>query len=144
MRHAGVEVHSEYAGCPRGGVFPSKLDVASSSLVSRSIAFEGRIRIPIISAFETAQGSRPSPIHEKRQPVLQWWGDLGSLWPPPTASSVPPSESGHPSPTAQRRLVSWPRPQARQPCPDAYDLDDGSSHRIDRGNAEALFSRLVH
>jgi hypothetical protein len=35
VRHAGVEGLSEYAHRPRGGVFPSKLDVASSSLVSR-------------------------------------------------------------------------------------------------------------
>jgi hypothetical protein len=35
VRHAGVEGHFEYTRRPRGGVFPSKLDVASSSLVSR-------------------------------------------------------------------------------------------------------------
>ena len=37
VRHASVEGLFEYTHRPRGGVFPSKLDVASSSLVSRSI-----------------------------------------------------------------------------------------------------------
>jgi hypothetical protein len=50
VRHAGVEGLSEYAHRPRGGVFPSKLVVASSSLVSRVSALNGRIRIRIISA----------------------------------------------------------------------------------------------
>jgi len=34
--HAGVEGLPEYAHRSRGGVFPSKVDVASSSLVFRS------------------------------------------------------------------------------------------------------------
>jgi hypothetical protein len=38
VRHVGVKDLSEYARWSRGAPFPSKLDVASSSLVSRSIA----------------------------------------------------------------------------------------------------------
>jgi hypothetical protein len=35
VRHVGVKGLFEYARWPRGAPFPSKLDVASSSLVSR-------------------------------------------------------------------------------------------------------------